>query len=334
MEKVYISSLDDTKAVRELAKESCARYGFDPVGWEFPSDPTTLEYQRAKISESCLFVGIYKAEYGTHTIPLPESERSISQIEFELNEATRILGNTNILLFAQEAAWREPNLERLIGKRHLATFNDQTDFNQNFDEALKKWKSLRKLESETRVREETLSGIVISCSDRSGILSEVTRTLFRLGGNIERSNQRSYFNKTTMMIVVDWQHRVEPFDDEYLTQHLTAVVPTQPFAPEIVVFGLNKDQGAVNAKAFFEIEFFDQPGAAQRIFSAFAAMQLSVIESELETISSSPAIKKYSIVANATHIKHNQVMDLAKKLEVMMGVFRVDKFVRYGDWWY
>lgn len=340
MYNIFISSRqNETKDLRSLAFRPCIRNGVDPFLFEWDVAPAEeiVEYLTKRISDRHLFVGIYKKEYGQREVPLPGSGELVSPIEFELRTAIQHMGRENVMLFVQKGHQREADLESMLAGKVYKEFESENEFSLLLDETIKSWKGLQEDKKRPIVPDSKVVSVSVDCRDRSGILATIYRTLFTQGGNVLYSRQTAHLGLATTRVIVQWEQRAEyPQEDALraaLSQNLATLLGVDTYK-EISISSIPSNEGLIQAKGFFKIELFDGPGIAERIFAVFAKDSVSIIESQLDQVSTAPPIARFSIVTNATNMTSEMVNITATKLKSLAGIFRVDAYVKFGEWWY
>lgn len=340
MHKVFISSRqNETKTLRPLAFRPCLRNEIDPFLFEWDVAPAEeiVEYLTNRVKESHLFVGIHKKEYGNPEIPFGENGELISPIDFELRLAIQYIGRENVRLFVQKNDERETALQSMLANKVYKEFESENEFALLLDEAIKDWKSRREDKERPIISDSQVVSIAVTCRDRPGVLASLYKVVFIHGGNIVRSHQTTHLGLASIRIIAEWSHRTDyPQGDllkTMISQNLDSLLGRDAYK-EVSISRMVDKEGLITAKGYFEVDFFDGPGIAERIFTVFARDSTSIVESSLEQITDTPPMAKFLIVANATNISREKVNMLADGIRGLAGVFRVDAYVGLGSWWY
>lgn len=297
------------------------------------------------IKKCNLFIGVYGKKYGKKRFTVEGRSEPISLIELELKTAINTLGLANVILFRQDGD--EDDLEddlknMLLPHKNILEYRSEVEFLNGLEEQIKYWlENERHLPKNVLGTEKELLKINFRGIDKRGLLERMFRTIINLRGNAIQTKQSIYSGNTSVQIISEWtKESIPPGVDKvknYISSELKMLYSTKEINELTLEVTKLKDalDGAIQSKACFKIEFFDGKGIAERIFRELHIENINVLETSFVQITNyAPIIGEFTIVFDSSEYSRADIETIAKKIEKFPGIFKVNRNVEFGSWWF
>jgi hypothetical protein len=341
MPVAFISMTEDAFALYgDDVRRICSHNGIDPdgFGWPDPVGAESATYVRGRIASARLFIGIYQMHVQDVRVIDPDnSDQTVSSTAFDLATACRLFKRSDVLCFLQRNVERSEELEEilLLHKRSYEAheFDDQRDLWRSIDAAVKQWM----IENFPGPERGSVLSVQVECRDRYGVLARLTERIFQEGGNILRAEHRNHLHRSFIRIIVSWPVRETPDPATVkgkLEQALEELFGVGIEDGRVVVAPVIGLDGTVETRGIFRIMFWDGRGVAERILAVLADDKLSIVESHLATIPTSPALGSLELMVNAGGSHDDRLGLVQNRLQREPNVLFVERSTERGKWWY
>ncbi len=342
---IFISALKgEMEIYREKASMVCLNEGLIPniIKWEEQDMETMGAHAEHRVTQCDLFIGIYGNNYGEKNVIVPGSEGiKDSSIGIEFQSAWKHLGEASTKLYAKDLMSREPDLEKITthGCKYV---NDEIEFARDFSTYLSKWNDKRLGLERDSAPAENLRSIDIQCSDKEGLLATIFQALTTQGWDIIRAKQTLYQRDADIKAMVKWKKKAGGLpESEDIEKAIKGGITdcsnkkTSESATINIVQIKKEICEVVRERGRFIIQFYDDQGMAELLFTVFSSANVGILESELEAISEDrPKISRFDIVANLTNVEPSTKKDLADNIRDVSGVIHVEEKREIATWWY
>lgn len=336
----YISMTDPFSSLGDDVRRICSRNAVDPdaFGWLDPVRAEWPAHVAKRIANSRLFIGIYQNDVRNTRVPDPGgTSPHASSTELDLATACRQFKKADVLCFVQRDVDRSRELETLLERYRKSyekhEFEAHQDLLPALDKAVKQW-----VEINVRAPERgSVLSVQVECRDRFGVLACLTDRLYQKGGNILRAEHRNHLQRSFIRVIVNWPVREKPDPTALkgeLEQALGELLGAGGENPRIAVEPIVGGDGTVLTRGVFRVMFWDGRGVAERIFGVLADDKLSIIESHLETIPTSPALGRLELMVNAGGSRDERLSLIQNRLQGEPDVLLVERSTERGTWWY
>ncbi len=342
---IFISVLkEEMESYREKASMVCLNEGLIPniIKWKDQDLETMGAHAEHRVTQCDLFIGIYGNDYGEKNIIMPNSkEMKDSSIGIEFNSAYKHLGIENMRLYARDLMSREPNLEKIVNAHSCKYVNDEIEFVRDFGKYLSEWNDKRLGRERDSAPVENLRSIDIQCIDKEGLLANIFQSLTTQGWDVTRAKQTLYQREADIKTMVKWKKPGRLPDNKEIEIAIKNGIincsnkKTSDSAIINIVQTKKEVCEVVKERGRFIIQFYDDQGIAELLFTVFSGENVGILESELEAISEDrPKISRFTIVANLTNVESNIKNKLAKNIRDVSGVIHVVEKREIATWWY